>query len=67
MNGKVKALSILAPLLTIGGAVGGHKLGEHLVSDDPQIVPVPVPVPTPVPSAATPAPATAPVNPFASL
>lgn len=65
MNGKAKALSILAPLLTIGGAVGGHKLGEHLVSDDPQIVPVPVPVPTPVPAA--PAPATAPVNPFASL
>lgn len=71
MSGKAKALSILGPLLTIGGAVGGHKLGEHLVSDDPQIVPVPVPVPTPVPTpvpaAAVPAPAAAPVNPFASL
>ena len=68
MSGKVKALSILGPLLTIGGAVGGHKLGEHLVSDDPQIIPVPVPVPTPVPAGTpVPAAATAPVNPFAGI
>ena len=53
---------------TIGGAVGGHKLGEHLVSDDPQIIPVPVPVPTPVPAGTpVPAAATAPVNPFAGI
>lgn len=67
MSGKVRALSILSPLLTIGGAIGGHKLGEHLVSDEPQVVHVPVPVPTPVPATPVPAAATAPVNPFAGI